>query len=124
MNDKRMKFIMFGSNRQLDKCTSKEITVGEDVIQRAEVIKLLVVKLDKILSFKEHMTDKCRKVTLNLHNIRKSEIHLMMETLKAYNKFNFFSHLFCTICTKSIFIIRITFVRIQHFTPKTLYVHW
>ena len=66
-----MEFIMFGSNRQLDKCTNKEITIAKDVIQIAEVIKLLGVKLDIKLSFKEHITDKCRKVTLNLHNIRK-----------------------------------------------------
>ena len=71
MNDKKTEFIMFGNNRQLDKCTTKEITIGGDVIQRAEIIKLLMVKLNKILSFKEHIMDKCRKVTLNLHSIRK-----------------------------------------------------
>ena len=41
MNDKKMEFIML-EIRQLDKCISKEITTGEDVVQRAEVIKLLV----------------------------------------------------------------------------------
>ena len=32
MNGKKMKFILFGNNRQLDKCTTKEITIGEHVI--------------------------------------------------------------------------------------------
>ena len=82
MNDKKMEFIMFGNNRQLDKCTTKEITIGEDVIQRAEVIKLLGVKLNKNISFKENIMDKCRKVTLNLHNIRKIRNSLDSENTK------------------------------------------
>ena len=36
---------MFGNKRQLDKCIPKDITIGDDVVQRAEVIKLLEVKL-------------------------------------------------------------------------------
>ena len=44
-----MELIMFGNNRQLGKCMTKEIRIGEDVIQRVEVIKILVVKLDKNL---------------------------------------------------------------------------
>ena len=40
-------------------------------MQRAEVMKLLGVKLDKKLSFKEHIMEKCRKVTLYPHNTRK-----------------------------------------------------
>ena len=62
---------MVGNNRQLDKCTIKEITIGEHVIYGAEVIKLLGAKLDKSLSFQEHIMDKYKKVTLTLHNTRK-----------------------------------------------------
>ena len=40
---------------------TKEITIGEDVIQRSEIIKLFWVKLDKTLSFKGHIMEKCRK---------------------------------------------------------------
>ena len=43
---------MFGNKRQPYRCTPKEISIGEDVIQRAEVIKLLGIKLDKNLSLK------------------------------------------------------------------------
>ena len=82
MNDKKLEFIMFGNNRQLDKCRTKEITIGDNVIQRAEAIKVLWVKLDKILSFKKHITGKCRKVTVNIHNTRKIRNSLHKENTK------------------------------------------
>ena len=43
MNENKIEFIRFENNRQLDNCTTKGIPIGEDVIQRAEVIKLLMV---------------------------------------------------------------------------------
>ena len=47
MNYRKMEIIVFGNNRQLDKCITKEISIGEDLIQTAEVIKILGIKLDK-----------------------------------------------------------------------------
>ena len=73
---------MFGNNRQLAKCTTVDITIGEDLIQRAEVIKLLWIKLDKILTLIGHITEKCRKVTINLHKIGKVKNSLDNENKK------------------------------------------
>ena len=71
MNEKKTEFIMFGNKRQLVKCTTKEITKGEVVIQRTKVMKLHGVKLDKNPSYKDNLTKKCGNTTLNLHKIRK-----------------------------------------------------
>ena len=95
MNDKKMKYIIFGNNRQLDNCTTKEITLGEDVIKRAEVIKLLGDKLDKNLSFKEHIREMGRKVTLNLWNIRKIGNSLDDENTKNLIYSLVTSHIYC-----------------------------
>ena len=63
--NEKMEVFTYGNHRQLDKCKNKEITIGEDVIKSAEVIKLLGIKLDKSLSFKEHKRT-CRKWGLHL----------------------------------------------------------
>ena len=58
MNSAKTKFIYFGSKVQLSKCMVTYLTVNNEIVDRATVIKYLGAWLDAQLSFKEHTTKK------------------------------------------------------------------
>ena len=71
MNPSKTEFIYFGFNRQLEKCSEKEISVAGDLIIRSDVIRYLGVWMDSSLNFKTHTTKKCQSAMINFLKIRK-----------------------------------------------------
>ena len=81
MNDQRTKFIMYGNNVQLSKCSTKHIKIGDEIIVVSDMINLLGIDIDNNLSFKEHIKKKCKVAMYNLHNIRSLHEHLNSKTI-------------------------------------------
>ena len=70
MNISKTEFILFGHPKQLKKCSSNYLKVcGEDISLSID-IRYLGVYLDSQLSFKQHITHKCKVAMLNIHRIR------------------------------------------------------
>ena len=76
INTTKTEFIMFGSKKQLQKCTTKALKVNEDMIPKSDIIKYLDAWLDQHLSFKIHIKKKCQIAMMNLQRIK--VIHLML----------------------------------------------
>ena len=58
MNDQKTKFIMYGNNVQLSKCSTKYIKIGDEIVAGSEKINLLGIDIDNNLTFKEHIKKK------------------------------------------------------------------
>ena len=74
MNPDKTEFIYFGHKQQLNKCLISSIYVIGDMIKHTECIRYLGGFLDANLSFKEHISRKCKIGSHNLykiHSIRK-----------------------------------------------------
>jgi len=74
MNTSKTEFILIGSRLQLQKIDTNEINIAGDLIQREPTIRYLGAFLDESLSFKKHVSMKCRFAKLNffrIKNIRK-----------------------------------------------------
>ena len=70
MNISKTELILFGHPKQLKKCSSNYLKVcGEDISLSID-IRYLGVYLDSQLSFKQHITHKCKVAMLNIHRIR------------------------------------------------------
>ena len=82
MNQSKTEFILFGSSKQLQKCSSKILDVNGTSVMRSDVIKYLGVHLDKELNLKTHIVKKCRVASLNLYRIRQIRRHLSEEACK------------------------------------------
>ena len=48
MNDQKTKFIMYGNNAQLSKCSTKHIKIGDEIIG-GKMINLLGINIDNNL---------------------------------------------------------------------------
>ena len=83
MNDQKTKFIMYGNNVQLSKCSTKHIKIGDEIIGGSEMINLLGINIDNNLSFKEHIKKKCKVAMYKLHNIRSLHEHLNNRTTQT-----------------------------------------
>ena len=70
MNTAKTEFIMFGSKKQLDKCTSKSININGDEIRSENCIRYLGAFLDDKLNFKQHVKNKCRVAMMNYFRIK------------------------------------------------------
>ena len=82
MNPAKTEFIYFGNTKQIQKCTISSINVAGDLILRSDTIKYLGVWLDSELSFKMHVTKKCKAAMLNFIRIR-SIHHLLSQDTTA-----------------------------------------
>ena len=71
MNDEKTEFIVFGSRQSLAKCNVSEIAVGDCLVSRSSVVKLLGVEIDENLNFKQHITSKARTAALSMLNLKK-----------------------------------------------------
>ena len=69
MNPDKTEFIYFGHKQQLNKCLICSIYVTGDMIKCTECIRYLGGFLDANLSFKEHMSRKCKIGSHNLYKI-------------------------------------------------------
>ena len=65
MNEGKTEFIIIGSSHQIAKCSTTHLNVNNIEVQRSSVIKYLGTHMDKKLSFKEHITAKCRTPAIN-----------------------------------------------------------
>ena len=82
MNPTKTKFIYFGHNLQLRKCTESSLNVMGVTIHRTDCIKYLGAHLDDNLTFKKHVAAKCKAAMGNLLEIR-SIRHLLDEDTAA-----------------------------------------
>ena len=80
MNNQKTKFIMYGNNVQLSKCSIKHIKIGDEIIGGSDMINFLGIDIDNNLSFKEHIKKKCKIAMYNMHNIRSLHEHLNNKT--------------------------------------------
>ena len=70
MNSSKTEFIIFGSQKQLDKCVTTSLDVCGDTVQLSNEIKYLGVHMDKHLTLKHHIQLKCRTAMWNLQRIK------------------------------------------------------
>ena len=93
MNDDKTEFTIFGSSHLLQKCDLMNITVGQSVVERSPVIKLLGVQLDEQLNFKEHISNKARMAALGMFNLIKLRPYLDRKTCLKLANALIFSHM-------------------------------
>ena len=84
MNEGKTEFIIIGSSHQIAKCSTTQLKVNNVEVQRSSVIKYFGTHMDERLSFKEHITAKCRTAAINFQRIKAIQRVLteqVMETL-------------------------------------------
>ena len=79
MNTSKTEFMLFGHRSQLDKCTMDSITVCSDVVHLTSSLKYLGVYFDEFLSFKQHISNKCRIASHNLYCIRQIRQYITLD---------------------------------------------
>ena len=70
MNASKTEFILLGSRQQLEKCTSGNICIDGATISNLDSIKYLGVTLDKYLTLRQHITNKCKIAMWQIKRIR------------------------------------------------------
>ena len=80
MNSDKTEFILIGSRQQLQKCHSKQININSENIAKSETIKYLGAWIDSNLSFKKHITERCKMAMWNLHKLKHIRKFLNQET--------------------------------------------
>ena len=55
MNTTKTEFIMFGSKKQLQKCTTETLKINDNMVPVSNTIKYIGAWLDQHLSFKTHI---------------------------------------------------------------------
>ena len=65
-----MEFILIGLRQQLLKCQTNNIPVNGETVQRSSCIRYLGALADERLSFKQHITNKCRTAIWNLQKLK------------------------------------------------------
>ena len=76
------KFILFGSPKQMKKCSSTSIPVVTDTVERSSQIRLLGAWFDENVTMKVHVTKKCSIAMWNLSKLKKIRKYLDMDTCK------------------------------------------
>ena len=66
MNNAKTEVLMIGSQTQLNKCATLALDVNRTMAQISKMIKYLGTYLDNGLSFKHHISTKCRVAMWNL----------------------------------------------------------
>ena len=66
MNNAKTEVLLIGSQPQLNKCVTLALNVNGTMVQISRMIKYLGAFLDNGLSFKHHITTKCRTAMWNL----------------------------------------------------------
>ena len=80
MNSDKTEFILIGSKQQLQKSHTKQININSENIARSEAIKYLGAWIDSNLSFKKHITKRCKMAMWNLHKLKCIRKFLNQET--------------------------------------------
>ena len=55
INNQKTKFIMYGNNVQISKCSTKHFEIGNEIIGWNDMINLLGIDIDNNVSCKEHI---------------------------------------------------------------------
>ena len=69
MNDSKTEFILIGSKQQLLKSSITNLRVSDVTIDVSDCVKLVGAHLDSQLSFKKHISEKCKIACFNLSKI-------------------------------------------------------
>ena len=93
MNSAKTEFILFGNQRQLQKCSTNSINVEQELVKKTGKIKYLGVWLDETLSLKAHITGKCRTAMLNIQRLKLIRSSLSVATCKTLVQGLVISHL-------------------------------
>ena len=80
MNPSKTEFIYFGSKPQLKKCEVQSLKVSGDLIQRADMIRYLGVYMDAHLTYRHHVTKKCKAAMINYFKIKSIRTLLDVKT--------------------------------------------
>ena len=70
MNNAKTEVLLIGSQSQLNKCVTSALNVNGTMVQIGRMIKYLGTFLDNGLSFKHHMTTKCRVAMWNIQQLK------------------------------------------------------
>ena len=68
MNNAKTEVLMIGSKSQLNNCITSALDVKGTMVQISKIIKYLGTNLDNGLSFKHHISTKCRVAMWNLQH--------------------------------------------------------
>ena len=93
MNPTKTAFIYLGSRVQVGKCLEDTISVCGGSIEHNDVIKLLGAHIDKHLSFKHHIGEKCKTFMYNLLRIKHIMRYLTQEAVQILISSLVMSHL-------------------------------
>ena len=83
MNTDKTKFIIFGSQQNLLKCSNKNTNVCGNLVKYSDKIRLLGTWLDLSLTFKHQINMKCHTVMFNLQKIRQIRQVLTMDSCQT-----------------------------------------
>ena len=92
INDTKTEFIQFGNKRQWQCCTDS-IDVNDAVVEKSSEIKYLGVWFDNTVSFKSHVSKKCRLAMLNLQRLQLIRSCLTVDACKTLVQGLVISHL-------------------------------
>ena len=70
MNEGKTEFIIIGLGHQITKCSTSHFNVNNVEVQRSRVIRYLGTHMGEKLSLKDHITAKCRTVSINFQCIK------------------------------------------------------
>ncbi|XP_071841161.1 uncharacterized protein [Apostichopus japonicus] len=93
MNDEKSEFIVFGSNRQLPKCNTDVLSIGDTPVRHTDSVKLLGVYMDETLNLKHHISMKARASALAMFNLKKIREYLDKSTCLKIANAMIFSHM-------------------------------
>ena len=93
MNTAKTELVIFSARAQLAKTNISSIDVAGDVVDRSMGVKYLGVHLNEQLKLDKHITEKWKKATYNLYNIRKIRNSLTISACKTLVQGLVLSHL-------------------------------
>lgn len=76
----KAEFMLVGNSKQLRKCTTSNLQLGDVTIARSECIKYLGVHWDSSLTFKDQIKEVSNKAARSLHLIRQIRKYLTKES--------------------------------------------
>ena len=83
LNESKTEFIMFGTRQQLNKVGTKNIRIGDDVIQNVPSVRNLGLRFDEELKHSSHINKLTRVSFHMIHNIVRICHQLDTETTKT-----------------------------------------
>ena len=83
LNAQKRDFMFIGSRQKLCKCHTGSIRDCDDVVYRSKIICLLGAWINRTLSFKHHIKQKCKSAMFNLFRIRSIRQYLTQEATQV-----------------------------------------